>query len=396
MKTVSIREAKNRMTSADAIVIGAGPAGLAAARELNAQGLKTVILEKADRVGAVWRRHYDRLRLHTPRSISALPGLELPAAFGRYPSRAQFVAYLESYAAKFALKPRFGATVRAVRRDCAGWRAEAGAHSAAAPIVVVATGWADFPHLPTWPGVASFKGPILHSSAYRNPEPFLGKRTLVIGFGNSGAEIALDLCEAGVDVSLSVRGPVCVLPRDLLGVPVVSLAVALRFLPAGLVDALNAPLLRLLVGPMESLGMKQADKGPLRMVKEEGRAPVLDVGALEKIRAGEIKVRRGVEAFAADGVRFACGTREAFGGVVLATGFRPDLRALLPDAEGVLDKLGRPLVSDRATAEAGLYFIGAIPVPTGQVREIGLGAARIARDARRYLRERGAARASAL
>jgi cation diffusion facilitator CzcD-associated flavoprotein CzcO len=93
------------MTGPEAIIIGAGPAGLAAAHELNARGLETVILEKAPCVGAVWRRHYDRLHLHTPRSISSLPGLKMPASFGRYPSRAQFVEYLESYAAKFALKP---------------------------------------------------------------------------------------------------------------------------------------------------------------------------------------------------------------------------------------------------------------------------------------------------
>ena len=101
----------------------------------------------------------------------------MPGAFGRYPSRAQFVEYLESYAAKFALKPRFGAAVNAVRREGSGWRAEAGAHSTAASIVVVATGWADFPHLPTWSGMDSFKGRILHSSAYRNPESFARKRS---------------------------------------------------------------------------------------------------------------------------------------------------------------------------------------------------------------------------
>jgi cation diffusion facilitator CzcD-associated flavoprotein CzcO len=374
------------MTGPDAIIIGAGPAGLAAAHELNARGLESVILEKAACVGTVWRRHYDRLHLHTPRSISSLPGLKMPAAFGRYPSRAQFVEYLESYAAKFALKPRFGAAVSAVRREGSRWRAEASAHSTAAPIVVVATGWADFPHLPTWSGMDFFKGPILHSSAYRNPEPFIGKRMLVVGFGNSGAEIALDLCEADVEVALSVRSPVCILPRDFLGIPVVDLAIAQRFLPAGLVDALNAPLLRLVVGSMESLGMKQADKGPVRMIKEEGRVPVLDVGAVAKIREGKIKVRPAIEAFATNGVRFADGRKEGFDSVILATGFRPDLRGLLPDARGVLDASGKPLVSDRESAEPGLYFIGAIAVPTGQFREIGIGAARIAKDAHRHLR----------
>jgi cation diffusion facilitator CzcD-associated flavoprotein CzcO len=381
------------MPGPDAIIIGAGPAGLAAAHELNARGLETVILEKEGCVGAVWRRHYDRLHLHTPRSTSSLPGLKMPTAFGRYPSRSQFVEYLESYATKFALKPRFGAAVKAVRRDGGGWLAEAGAHSTTAAIIVVATGWADFPYLPTWPGMDSFKGPILHSSAYRNPNSFAGKRTLVVGFGNSGAEIALDLCEAAVEVALSVRSPVCVLPRDFLGIPVVNLAIAQRFLPAGLVDALNAPLLRLVVGSMKGLGMKQADKGPVRMIKEDGRVPVLDVGTVAKIRDGKIKVRPAIEVFAMDGVRFADGRKEGFDSVILATGFRPDLRTLLPDARGVLDASGKPLVSDRHTAEPGLYFIGAIAVPTGQFREIGIGAVKIANDARRHLRMQGLPRA---
>ena len=112
--------------SCDAIIIGAGPAGLAAAAALRARGLNAVILEKSDAVGAVWRRHYDRLHLHTDRARSGLPGLPIPKAYGRYPSRAQVVEYLEHYTAKFDLKPVFNAQVRAIRRDGPAWRAEAG------------------------------------------------------------------------------------------------------------------------------------------------------------------------------------------------------------------------------------------------------------------------------
>jgi len=130
--------------SCDAIIIGVGPAGLATAAAFQARGLDAAILEKSDAVGAVWRRHYDRLHLHTDRARSGLPGLAMPNAYGRYPSRAQVVEYLEAYAAKFALKPVFNAPVRAVRRDGRAWRAEAGENPRSAPIVVVATGWADY------------------------------------------------------------------------------------------------------------------------------------------------------------------------------------------------------------------------------------------------------------
>src|SRR5690242_18411194 len=162
-------------SSCDAVVIGAGPAGLATAAALQARGVKAAILEKSDAVGAVWRRHYDRLHLHTDRARSGLPGLPMPKAYGRYPSRAHVIEYLEAYAARFALEPVFNAPVCMVRRDGRAWRAEAGENSRTAPVVVVATGSADYPHAPAWPGMETFKGAILHSSAYRNPAPFAGK-----------------------------------------------------------------------------------------------------------------------------------------------------------------------------------------------------------------------------
>lgn len=366
------------MENADAIIIGAGPAGLAAAASLRARGLKPVILEKADNVGAVWRRHYDRLHLHTDRGHSGLPGLPMPKSYPRYPSRQQFVDYLESYAAKFAIAPHFGVRVDAVRRDGAGWRAEAGERAWTAPAVVVATGWADFPNAPRWPGQESFAGEILHSTLYRNPGPYAGKRVLVVGFGNSGGEIALDLAEAKIDVTLAVRGPVRILPRDLLGLPILTWAIGQSRFPAKLTDTLNAPVIRLVVGSIESLGLKRAAKGPRQMVEEDGRVPLLDIGTVSKIRSGAIKTRGGISRFTADGVVFDDGRAERFDAVILATGFKPDLRALLPDAPEALDTTGKPRVSGQAAAP-GIYFCGAKTVPTGQIREIGIEAERIAK-----------------
>ena len=373
------------MQSPDAIVIGAGPAGLATAQCLRSAGLAPIILDQADAVGAAWRRHYDRLHLHTPRAHSSLPGMALPAAYGRYPSRAQFVAYLESYAERFDLRPIFGTQVEAVRREVDSWRVEAGAHSASARIVVVATGWADFPFRPSWPGMDAYDGAIVHSSLYRNAAPYAGKRVLVVGFGNSGAEIALDLCEGGAAVTLSVRSPQRILPRELLGLPILDFAIAQRFLPPRVADAMNAPVLRLAIGSIESLGMRKAAKGPLQMIAEDGHVPVIDVGAVAKIRAGHIAVRGDIERFARDGVVFADTGAERFDAVILATGYRPDLRRLLPDAQAALDANGAARVSDAASAEPGLFFVGAIATPTGQLRQIGIGARRVAALARRLV-----------
>jgi cation diffusion facilitator CzcD-associated flavoprotein CzcO len=364
--------------SCDAIVVGAGPAGLAAAACLKARGRDAVILEKSNAVGAVWRRHYDRLHLHTDRARSNLPGFSMPRAYGRYPSRAQVVEYLEAYAANFALKPVFNAAVSAIRRDRSVWRAEAGQDSWLAPVAVVATGWADYPYSPRWQGVETFGGPILHSSAYRNPAPFAGKRVLVVGYGNSGAEIALDLAEARIDVTLAVRSPVNVVPRELFGLPILVFPIAEQWLPARVADTINAPLLRFAIGSIEKLGLKRSPKGPLQSIEADGRVPIIDVGTLDAIRDGRIKLRGDVASFAPESVAFKQSPAERFDAIILATGFRPDLRSLLPGANGVLSASGAPLVSGRATSEAGLFFCGAIPSAVGQFRQIGIDAARIA------------------
>jgi cation diffusion facilitator CzcD-associated flavoprotein CzcO len=279
----------------------------------------------------------------------------MPRAYGRYPARAQVVEYLEAYAARLNARFFLSTPVAAVRRSGRDWAVEAPGQTTTAPIVVMATGWADFPHLPQWPGRELFHGRVLHSIEYRNSAAFKGARVLVVGFGNSGAEIALDLAENGVDVTLSQRSPVRVLPRDLLGVPILEFALAQRLLPPRLADFINAPILRLAVGSLEKLGFETAAKGPMRMLVEDGRAPVLDIGALKYIRSGAIKVRGAIRAFTREGVAFAHGDEQRFDAVVMATGFKPDLRALLPDARGVLDIGGKPTVGDRQRGAGALF-----------------------------------------
>ena len=376
--------------SFDAIVVGAGPAGLACAATMSERGLKVAVFEKADNVGSSWRRHYDRLHLHTDRNHSALPGMEMPRSYPLYPSRAQVVEYLENYAARFGIRPAFGTNVASLMPTDAQWRASTDRGAVAAPVAVVATGMAGAPYRPSWPGMELYRGSVIHSSEYRNPQNYAGKRVLVVGFGNSGGEIALDFAQGRIDVALAVRGPVQVLPRDLLGLPILVWAILYQPLPARLVDAINAPVLRLALGSMKKLGLRPAKKGPLRIVREDGRVPLIDVGTLAGIRDGSIKLRGSLDHFTADGVVFDDGASETFGAVVLATGFRADLRPLMGDVKGVLDENGRPLATGRTTAAGGLYFCGQITSATGQLREIGIEARRIANLARDYLSQRRA------
>ena len=150
----------------------------------------------------------------------------------------------------------------------------------------------------------TFGGPILHSSAYRNPAPFAGQRVLVVGYGNSGAEIALDLAEGGVDVALAVRSPINVIPRELFGLPILAWGLTGRLFPSRVADTINAPFLRFAIGSIEKLGLKRSAKGPLQSIEEDGRVPLIDIGTLDAIRDGRIKLRGDIASFAAGERRF--------------------------------------------------------------------------------------------
>ena len=373
---------------ANTIIIGAGPAGLAVAASLRARNVSCVVLERADHVGSSWHRHYERLHLHTPKSHSALPYLDYPRDCPRYPSRDDFIAYLDRYARAFAIKASFGENV--IRREHRSdyWTVVTEENSWHGRHLVVASGLNRVPHAPSWPGQGSFGGPILHSSAYVNGERFRGQRVLIVGFGNSGAEIALDLHEHGAHPAISLRGPANVVPREVLGIPSLLFALATRSLPPGVADRLNALTIRLAVGDLTRLGIRNRAHGPLVQILEHGQIPVIDVGTIAAIRRGSIQLRPAIDRFDADTVCFADGGRERFDAVILATGFRTGLQSLLPENPEAIDAAGRPRQCGPPSAPAGLHFCGFKIVSTGSLREIAIEATqiadRIASHARRH------------
>jgi cation diffusion facilitator CzcD-associated flavoprotein CzcO len=360
-----------------AIVIGAGPAGLGVGACLSQANILTIVIEQSEMVGSAWRRHYDRLHLHTDKKHSALPFSPYSREYPRYPSRLQVVEYLETYAKHFQLDIRFNqkADSACFRND--RWEVQTQDTLYRAPNLVVASGYNREPVVPTWPGQASFKGLICHSSEYKNGESFRGQRVLVVGFGNSGGEIALDLWEHAARPGIAVRGAVNVIPREVFGIPFLFIAIPQRKIPARVADAMNAPLVHFLIGDLAKYGLRKASYGPMTQARNYSRIPLIDVGTIKLIKEGHLAVYPAIEEFTPDGVKFTDGKQASFDAVILATGFRPRLNNFLNLASSIMNEEGTPLQSGVETSMPGLYFCGYYVSPTGMLREIGMEAKQI-------------------
>ncbi|MFE0453408.1 flavin-containing monooxygenase [Streptomyces sp. NPDC058914] len=370
-------------------VIGGGPGGLAAAYALRSQGIRAVVVERADRVGASWRRHYDRLHLHTTRRLSALPGLAMPRRFGRWVARDDVVRYLEKYAEHHELELVTGVEVSRVERtpDGTGWLLHAsGGRELTGSAVVVATGYNHTPHLPDWPGREAYTGDLVHASAYRNGTPYAGRDVLVVGIGNTGAEIAVDLVEHGAErVRLAVRTVPHIMRRSTAGWAGQYSGILVRRLPVGLVDRLSRVAAGASVPDLSAHGLPRPDTG-LYTRARQGAVPVLDVGLIDAVRKGRIEVVAAVEGFEDGKVLLADGTRISPDAVVAATGYVRALEGLVGHL-GVLDERGHPVAHGPRTPKnaPGLYFTGFTTPISGTLREVALDAKRIAKAVRRQL-----------
>ncbi|MFD9301748.1 flavin-containing monooxygenase [Streptomyces sp. NPDC060048] len=404
-------------------VIGAGPGGLAVAAALRARGVRAVVVEKSESVGASWRRHYDRLHLHTTRRLSALPGLAMPRRFGRWVARENVVRYLEKYAEFHELELVTGVEVTRIERadsvgsdsgpetstgtgtdagadtgadtdagtsaaSTTGWTLHAtGGRVMAAGAVVVATGYNHTPVIPDWPGQDAFTGSLAHAADYRNPAPYAGQDVLVVGVGNTGAEIAVDLADGGAArVRLAVRTAPHILRRSTAGWPAQRTGILVRRLPVGLVDRLGAIVGKASVPDLSAYGLPRPTSGLYSRVKQ-GSIPVQDVGLIDAIRAGRVEPVAAVESFDGAEVILADGSRITPDAVIAATGYRRALEGLVGGL-GVLDDRGRPRAHGaRTPREApGLYFTGYTNPISGNFRELALDAEKIAKAVARDLR----------
>jgi putative flavoprotein involved in K+ transport len=370
------------MSKGDAAVIGAGPAGLAVAAMLRKRGVDAVVIDRAGCVGSSWRGHYDRLRLHTVRWLSDLPGLRFPREHGRWVPRDGVVDYLEQYARHHELDLMLGTDVRGLARDEATgeWVLDTSGGELRVRHVVVATGYNHTPFMPEYPGRDGFEGELVHASQYRNAEPYRGRDVLVVGSGNTGAEIAVDLVEGGARrVRLAVRTPPNIVRRQVNGIPNQVMGVAMRRLPPRFVDAFVAVAQRVTVGDLSKHGLPRPTRGVYTRIIEDDVVPIIDVGLIDCIKGGQVEPVGALLGFDGREVILAGHERIQPEAVIVATGYRRGLEPLVGSL-GVLGANGKPVVHGASVhpSAPGLYFTGYTNPISGMFRELKIDARRIA------------------
>nr|XP_027084116.1 indole-3-pyruvate monooxygenase YUCCA6-like [Coffea arabica] len=351
------------------IIVGAGPSGLAAAACLKVKGVRSVVLERSHCIASLWQlKTYDRLRLHLPKQFCELPLMPFPEGFPTYPTKQQFIQYLEAYARKFDINPSFNQSVVSAEYDqvlglwrvrTVGLKKEETEY--VCPGLIVATGENAEPVVPDIEGMKDFGGDILHTSLYKKGGDFGGKRVLVVGCGNSGMEVCLDLCNHNASPTLVVRDTVHVLPREMLGKSTFGLSMwLLKWLPMRLVDGFLLIVSRLLLGDTARYGLHRPQMGPLQLKNLSGKTPVLDVGTLAKIKAGDIKVSPGIQRLRPLSAEFVNGKTEKFDAIILATGYKSNVPSWLKEKEmfSVKDGLPKRPFPNGWKGESGLYAVG--------------------------------------
>lgn len=355
------------MSTREVAIVGAGPAGIAAALALKDRRLRPVVLDAAEQVASSWRGRYDRLRLNTSRQLSHLPGRRFARGTPLFPSRDQFVEHVERHANEDGIELRLGARVDRLEHAEGGWVLHASTGRIRARQVIVATGYEQVPVVPDWEGREVFTGRLLHASEYRHAGPFSGRRVLVVGPGCSGMEIAYDLAEGGAaKVWLSARTPPNIvlrqgpggLPGDVLGV------LLLRF-PARFGDAVARFGRRMDLGDLTEYGLPVPEEGVFTKLRRLGQAPaVVDKEVIESVKSGGVEVVRAVESLDESAVRLSDGAHVDPDAVVCATGYRRALEPLVGHL-GILDDRGIPRAVGEQPAAPGLRFIGYVPRPGG-------------------------------
>lgn len=340
------------------LIVGAGPAGLAVAACLRKEGIDFDIVEASDKVGNAWHQHYDRLHLHTVKELSHLPHLPFPQDYPRYVSRLQLLDYFDEYQRAFQIQVQTDTPVSKIEKEGKQWLVKTAKEDLLVKHLVICTGVNRVPNKPNWPGLDSFKGRLLHSSKFRNSKPYKDQSILVVGMGNTGAELAMDLSEVAHETYLSVRSPVSVVPRDLNGRPVQLTARKLAKLPWGLGDWIGSRIRQIYFGNLEQYGLSISKLSPLQQLRTTGKTPIVDIGTIAAIKKGNIRIRSGIERFTEETVFFEDGKSEQIDTVILATGFKARLFDFFPESAPFLDANALPKSAIGTEIMKDCYFVG--------------------------------------
>lgn len=333
----------------DVVIIGGGQAGLSLAYYLKRANVDFVVLDAEPTPGGAWRHGWDSLRLFSPAGWSSLPGWLMPAT--GFPGRTEVIEYLAAYEARYGFDMRRPVRVEAVAHDSDRLAVTAGDEIWRARVVISATGTWSAPFTPAYPGLETYRGRQLHSADYRRPEPFSGQRVLVVGGGNSGAQIIAEVAQIARADWVTVSEPVF-LPDEVDGRVLFERATA-RF--------------------------KAEREGRAAPQLTGGFGDIVTVEPVREARAkGLLKTRRPFVGFTTDGVRWDDGTEEQIDAVIWCTGFRAALEHLRP--LGVLEADGRVDVdAGRARREPRLWLHG-YGDWTGPASATLIGAGRTARE----------------
>jgi len=319
-------------------IVGAGPCGLTALKNvLAAQACDVVCVDESDAIGGNWvfREETDRTSVYesthiiSSKELSSFDDFRMPADYPDYPSHRQVLAYFESYADAFGLRPsiQLNTRVKEARPTENGkwavcWQGPDGASEESFDYLLVCSGHHRDPFIPTQ--AAHFGGLSLHSCAYRSPELLRGKAVLVVGAGNSACDIAVDVARVARRTCISMRRGTYIIPKIIFGQPADCAYAALRFLPKPVIPALARFWLRLYVGPYELYGLQEPPKNPFHS------HPTLNSSILEALRHGNVEPRVGIAGIEDHEVCFADDRKERFDAIVWATGFRISFPFLSP------------------------------------------------------------------
>ena len=367
------------MKETETLIVGASISGLATAACLKKRGVDYTIIEKESRIASPWHNHYERLHLHTNKGLSNLPFKKFDKEIPRYPARLEVIKYLEAYAKAFEIQPIFNTRAESVKRISDYWITETVREKIKSRFLVLATGCYAKPKLYQVKGIETFTGNVLHSCRYKTGRDFAGQNVLVIGFGNSACEIAIDLYEHGAMPAMSVRSPVNIIPRDFLGFPVLRMAVLLSKLPGRLADLISAPLLNMVIGDITKLGLQKMPYGAFEQIQKDRKIPVLDIGIVKHIRKGRIRMYENIDYVEGHMVHFTDGEKGKFDSIIAAIGYYTDFAEFVQTDKERAEDLKSQSDRQKYFGKDGLYSCGFWIGPTGVIREISLDAQRIAR-----------------